>query len=72
MNEIIQRSGSWFPIRVEFTDTKETKIYHRPEDIPSGRDFKIITTQVDTTAELSYSVDQTVLMQVNRQRGNNG
>lgn len=35
---------SYFPIRVQFTDSKEIKVIDAPEQIPNGRGFRILNT----------------------------
>lgn len=39
-------SDAFYPVRIFFTDTHETRIVHKMEEIPPGRNFKIIETNV--------------------------
>jgi len=37
---------SWFPIKIKFSDTKETMIVRHPKDLPNGQSFKVLETRV--------------------------
>jgi hypothetical protein len=40
------RHSSWFPATIQMTDTGETFLAKTMEDIPPGRNFKVLAVKV--------------------------